>query len=232
MSALGIALIGFACFLAGLGIAYWFIKTDSTINAEKAENLKKDMDSYKADVNEHFAETARHFQQIGEQYRDLYVHMAKGAENLLGIEGEEAQKRFPLIAPAAAAAAASAESAAESTGEVIDSAAVETEVPVETQSSELDETVQAIADGDIQSEATAEAEQAEAQAAAESDEQEGEPTAEADVESETEASAQETDEYDGDTVEMAALDDDSAKTDQTPESATVHVLRKASEDAA
>lgn len=226
MSALGIALIGFACFLAGLGIAYWFIKTDSNINAEKAENLKKDIDSYKADVNKHFAETARHFQQIGEQYRDLYVHMAKGAENLLGLEGEEAQKRFPLIAPAAAAAAAAAESAAESNGEVIDSAAVETEAPTETEAtSELDETPQAIADGDIQSEATAEADQAEA---ADSDDD----TAEAEAESETEASAEAADEDDGDTVEMAALDEDSAKSDETPESATVHVLRKASEDAA
>ena len=120
MSALVIAIVGLFCFLAGLGIAFWYIKTDSSINATKVQETKTAFDNYKADVNAHFTQTAHHFQAIGEQYKALYEHMAEGAESLLGLEGEEAQRRFPLIAPAAAAAQATAEVAAEDAGEVIE----------------------------------------------------------------------------------------------------------------
>ena len=246
MSALVIAVIGFACFLAGLGIAYWFIKTDSDINAEKAENLRTEFDTYKSDVSQHFTETARHFQAIGDQYRALYNHMADGAENLLGLEGEEAQRQFALLAPAAAAA----ETTAADAGEVIESAAIEPEVEAE------DGTIQAaIDDGEITAEAASPEVEEEApvvEAEAESTEEiaEEEPTeeavaevaaAEAEEEApvvEAEAEAPEAEEAaEDDTVEMKVLDasaiaaesDDEAS---AVEGATVHVLHKAKENAA
>ena len=72
----GAAILLFALGLgAGLGIAMWRNKGEKG----KASEIQEELDDYRRNVTEHFSETAQHFQAIGEQYKSLYQHMAKGA---------------------------------------------------------------------------------------------------------------------------------------------------------
>ena len=44
--------------------------------------LQRELDAYRTQVSEHFGKTAEHFQAMGVQVRELYDHMAAGAESL------------------------------------------------------------------------------------------------------------------------------------------------------
>lgn len=47
-----------------------------------AAQLRKEMEEYREQVNGHFARTAELFKESTEKYRDLYEHLAGGAQKL------------------------------------------------------------------------------------------------------------------------------------------------------
>ncbi len=73
----GISLLGL-----GLGLGYWFARSQRKLEATRADDIQKELDNYRQHVTEHFGETAQQFQEIGQQYQSLYKHMAQGASAL------------------------------------------------------------------------------------------------------------------------------------------------------
>ncbi len=65
--------------LAGAGIGF-FLGRIGRSSATELEETRAEYDDYRKDVTRHFDQTAEQFHAIGQQYRDLYEHMAKGAE--------------------------------------------------------------------------------------------------------------------------------------------------------
>lgn len=49
---------------------------------KNVHQLRKEMDDYREEVNGHFARTAELFKESTEKYRDLYEHLAGGAQGL------------------------------------------------------------------------------------------------------------------------------------------------------
>ena len=74
---------GAALLLIGVGLGFLVAQLRSGKQVAKAANVQKQFDDYRQSVTEHFGRTAEHFQSIGEQYRELYEHMASGADTLL-----------------------------------------------------------------------------------------------------------------------------------------------------
>ena len=54
------------------------------------DELKQEMDDYRGSVNAHFQHSAALLQQMTDQYRSIYTHMAHGAVELCGDENESA----------------------------------------------------------------------------------------------------------------------------------------------
>ena len=73
---------GIGLLIVGLGLGFWAAQLRNSKQAAKAEDVQKEFDDYRKDVTEHFGRTAEHFQAIGQQYRELYEHMAIGADAL------------------------------------------------------------------------------------------------------------------------------------------------------
>ncbi len=73
---------GFGLLIAGIGLGYLFARLRVGKQAAKAKDVQKEFDDYRSNVTEHFGRTAEHFQAIGSQYRELYMHMASGADAL------------------------------------------------------------------------------------------------------------------------------------------------------
>ena len=67
--------------LAGAGIGFLLGRKGRSNATSKLEETRAEFDDYRRDVTRHFDQTAQQFQTIGQQYRDLYEHMAKGAES-------------------------------------------------------------------------------------------------------------------------------------------------------
>ena len=53
-----------------------------TEGGKNARELRKEMEDYREEVNEHFARTAELFKESTEKYKDLYEHLAVGAQAL------------------------------------------------------------------------------------------------------------------------------------------------------
>lgn len=106
MDAVLLASVVVAILLVGGGIGYWIGRSGVGGNKARVAKAEAELEEYKRNVSEHFGETAAHFQAIGKQYRELYEHMANGAEALC--ETDEAGKKL-LFAPGTAAASADAE---------------------------------------------------------------------------------------------------------------------------
>lgn len=62
--------------------------------SEETSRLRAEQDAYRRKVTEHFRETAGHFQALGEQYRDLYRHLASGAEALCDTTDDTGRLEF------------------------------------------------------------------------------------------------------------------------------------------
>ena len=108
MNAILLASIGVVILLVGGGIGYWAGRSGVGGSKAKLEKAEADLEDYKRSVTEHFGQTAEHFQAIGKQYRELYEHMASGAQSLC--EPDEAGKQL-LFAPGTEAAASGVEEA-------------------------------------------------------------------------------------------------------------------------
>ena len=96
---------------AGTGLGFWIGNRRRSGDSAKASEVQEAFDDYRRNVTEHFGQTADHFQAIGKQYRELYEHMASGAEALCDIEDRSGTLSFPkAVAPALTDADAAAAS--------------------------------------------------------------------------------------------------------------------------
>ena len=96
MNAILLASAGVVILLVGGGVGYWVGRTGVGGSKAKIEKAEAELDEYKRNVTAHFGQTAAHFQAIGKQYRELYEHMATGAQALC--EPDEAGRQL-LFAP-------------------------------------------------------------------------------------------------------------------------------------
>jgi hypothetical protein len=79
MSTVGLISIGVLILVVGIGVGFLFGHTLRRRELTKASDVQDELNQYRRDVSDHFDQTAVHFQSIGQQYRDLYEHMAIGA---------------------------------------------------------------------------------------------------------------------------------------------------------
>ena len=86
----GVILIATALIGVGIGLACgWLLgirkksKRDVIIDLEsRLERAQESRADYEADVAEHFAKTARLLSRMTEDYREVYTHLAAGADSL------------------------------------------------------------------------------------------------------------------------------------------------------
>lgn len=92
-------LTGIGCLAVGMVIGYFFAgrinsnPTKVTELEQKLQDLQRSHDRYRDEVSEHFSTTAELVQQMTESYRDVYQHLASGAQELC--TGEVASKLLP-----------------------------------------------------------------------------------------------------------------------------------------
>ena len=67
---------------AGTGLGYWLAQLRTRGESARADEVRQEFDDYRREVARHFGQTAEHFRAIGREYRDLYEHMASGADSL------------------------------------------------------------------------------------------------------------------------------------------------------
>ena len=72
--------VGFLAIGAGLG--YWLAQLRTRSETARADEVRQEFEEYQRKVTQHFGQTAEHFRAIGREYRDLYEHMASGADSL------------------------------------------------------------------------------------------------------------------------------------------------------
>lgn len=96
MNAILLASAGVVLLLVGGGIGFWAGRSGVGGSKARVEKAEAELDEYKRSVTEHFGQTAAHFQAIGKQYRELYEHMASGAQALC--DHDEAGQQL-LFAP-------------------------------------------------------------------------------------------------------------------------------------
>ena len=82
MSNAAIAGLAIATLLIGAGIGYLLARMGTNKESAKRNEVEKEFETYRETVNEHFSKTASHFQSLGQQYRELYQHMAAGSQAL------------------------------------------------------------------------------------------------------------------------------------------------------
>ena len=76
-------IIGLVIGLIGGGfLTLWFNKDRSSTNVKKIEELEAEREKYHKQVDDHFVNTAVLFKGLTDQYRDVYRHIASGAEQL------------------------------------------------------------------------------------------------------------------------------------------------------
>lgn len=84
--------IGFLA--AGTGLGYWLAQLRARGESAKASEVQQQFDDYRREVSQHFGRTAEHFQAIGREYRELYEHMANGADSLCDREAVDVKLSF------------------------------------------------------------------------------------------------------------------------------------------
>lgn len=67
---------------AGMALGYWVGNGRRWQDDARSSEVRSEYEQYRRKVTEHFSRTADHFQAIGRQYRELYEHMATGADSL------------------------------------------------------------------------------------------------------------------------------------------------------
>ena len=95
MSALGIALLSLGLLAAGAAIGFYLARLGQAAEQAKLDEVESEFDTYREQVTEHFAETASRFTAIGQQYRELYDHLAAGSEALCLTDKIEGKLPFP-----------------------------------------------------------------------------------------------------------------------------------------
>jgi uncharacterized membrane-anchored protein YhcB (DUF1043 family) len=83
----GVGFIAFAFGVAvGIVVSYLLLTQSSRAKqlAEELEQVKAESRQYRAQVGQHFQKTSELFQGMARQYRDVYEHLAGGAQALCG----------------------------------------------------------------------------------------------------------------------------------------------------
>ncbi len=84
--------IGF--LVAGIGLGYGLARLRARGESAKASEVQQQFDDYRHEVSQHFGRTAEHFKAIGREYRELYEHMASGADSLCDREAVDVKLSF------------------------------------------------------------------------------------------------------------------------------------------
>ena len=79
---------------AGVGLGFWLSQARTRGESAKADEVQRQFDDYKQEVTQHFGRTAEHFKAIGREYRELYEHMASGADALCAHEAADVKLSF------------------------------------------------------------------------------------------------------------------------------------------
>lgn len=92
--------IGSAVFFAVGGIAGYFIarqiKDKRTRQLEQnLETARNELGNYRQDVNRHFLKTSLLFNKLTDDYREVYEHLASGAQNLCSERPGTANLKLP-----------------------------------------------------------------------------------------------------------------------------------------
>ena len=82
------------CLAAGVGLGFWLSQARMRGESAKADEVQRQFDDYKQEVTQHFGQTAEHFKAIGREYRELYEHMASGADALCEREAADVKLSF------------------------------------------------------------------------------------------------------------------------------------------
>ena len=96
---MSIWLIAIGCLVVGIvtGVAFASRLNTSPSHVQELENqirsLKESHNEYKDNVSDHFSLTAELFQHMTESYREVYQHLANGAQDLCS--SEVANKLLP-----------------------------------------------------------------------------------------------------------------------------------------
>ena len=80
----------------GGGLGFWLGQKRGRQDAAKAGHVQQEYDAYRRQVADHFGATAGHFQALGLQVKELYDHMATGADTLC--DGDAAKPRIDFRA--------------------------------------------------------------------------------------------------------------------------------------
>ena len=84
--------IGFLA--AGTGLGYGLARLRARGESAKVDEVQQQFDDYRREVSQHFGRTAEHFKAIGREYRELYEHMASGADSLCDREAVDVKLSF------------------------------------------------------------------------------------------------------------------------------------------
>ncbi len=84
--------IGLLAAAGGLG--FWLAHMRLRGEATRADEVRQQFDDYRREVTQHFGQTAEHFKAIGREYRELYEHMAGGADALCDREDVDVKLSF------------------------------------------------------------------------------------------------------------------------------------------
>lgn len=88
LSPVALVLIVVACAVVALLVGYFLGSRFGGKKSVAMREAQEKHDSYKNDVREHFEQTSAIMSRMVEDYRDMYQHMAEGAEKLADIHPE------------------------------------------------------------------------------------------------------------------------------------------------
>ena len=95
MSGMVLVVLGAIGLLAaGTGLGYWLAQLRTRGESARADEVRQEFEDYRREVTRHFGQTAEHFRAIGREYRDLYEHMASGADSLCDREAVDLKLSF------------------------------------------------------------------------------------------------------------------------------------------
>ena len=118
---------------AGGGLGFWLALLRMRGESAKVDEVQRQFDDYRREVTQHFGQTAEHFKAIGREYRELYEHMAGGADSLCDREAVDVKLSFAPKAILESIAEEPPEPEAPSDFARDDEPAVETTVAVDEQ---------------------------------------------------------------------------------------------------
>ncbi len=142
MSETLLIVLGGAGFLViGAGLGYGLAALRARGENARADEVREEFEAYRRDVTQHFGRTAEHFRAIGREYRDLYEHMASGADALCDRDAADVKLSFAPKAILESIAEEQPESPApRDFAADVDTAA---DIPAETESQVAEEAVEA-----------------------------------------------------------------------------------------